>query len=109
MRNNRTAGHQFERDIVNRLKKLGFENTSTSRYTSREKDDAKVDICGTEPFNVQCKYTQAINIHQVLSEMPKDTNYNLVYHKRKNKGTIVAMKLEDWEEILSKLLKENIL
>lgn len=108
-RNNRTAGHQFERDTVNRLKALGFENASTSRYTSRERDDAKVDLCGIDPLNVQCKYTQAINMHKVLKEMPtEENNYNLVYHKRKNQGTVVAMSLSDWEEILGILLEEKI-
>lgn len=104
MRNNRTAGHSFERWCKQWWSKLGFKCT-TSRYSSREKDDQKVDLCGTEPFNVQCKYTQNINFHTLLETMPKDANYNIVFHKKKNKGVVVAMRLEDFEELLKGFLK----
>lgn len=100
MRNNRTAGHTFERWCMNWWKRLGFSCT-TSRYSSREMDDKKVDLCGIEPFNVQCKYVQNINLHTVLSEMPKDKNINLVFHKRKNKGVVVAMMIEDFEKFIT--------
>lgn len=106
MKNNRTAGHTFERWCRKWWCGMGFPCT-TSRYSSREKDDAKVDLCGTEPFNIQCKFTETINLHTLLASMPKDTNYNLVFHKRKNKGTVVAMKLEDFQEILE-VYKKNL-
>jgi hypothetical protein len=35
--------------------------------------------------------------------MPKDQNYNLVFHKRNRQGTIVCMTLEDFEELIMML------
>lgn len=102
----RTKGHNYERTIMNLFKRLGWKDCATSRYASREIDDQKVDLVRTEPFNVQCKNTQTINFHTILSEMPKDSNYNVVFHKRTRKGTVVAMELDDFIEILSMLKKE---
>lgn len=102
MRNNRRAGHDFERWARNWFRSLGWLKTETSRYSSREKDDQKVDLCYTDPFNVQCKYTDAINFHTVLESMPKGNNLNIVLHKRKNQGVVVAMMIDDFEKLLKK-------
>ena len=72
-------------------------------------DDLKVDLVRTDPFYVQCKYTQAINMHKVLGEMPEGEQYNLVFHKRKNQGTVVAMSLKDFTKLLEMLKTEEIL
>lgn len=109
MRNNRTAGHDFERTIRQWFIKLGWERAQTSRYASREKDDQCVDLCYVDPFNVQCKYTQAINYHAELAKMPKDNNYNVVFHKRKNQGVIVAMTMEDFEDIIQGTVREGVI
>ena len=91
MGNNRRKGHGFERIVRLKWREHGWEKAETSRYASREKDDQKVDLCYTDPYNVQCKSVQAINLHTVLSEMPDDDNMNIVFHKRNRKGVIVAM------------------
>ena len=56
----RRRGHTFERDIVKLLKELGYSAT-TSRYSSRELDDAKVDIDTDAPFNIQAKYVERMS------------------------------------------------
>ena len=107
-RSARIKGHTFERGIVNWFKQLGWEKAVTSRAESKSKDDQKIDLCFTDPFNVQCKAVENLgSIHKVLSEMPKDTNYNLVFHKRSRQGVIVAMTMEDFEELI-KMLKSII-
>lgn len=86
---NRTAGHNLEREVAKDFVQMGFQNCKTSRYASREKDDQKVDLCYTEPFNIQCKRTnQAPNFQELLSSMPQSNGYNIVIHRRpKRKGT----------------------
>jgi hypothetical protein len=85
---------------------LGFEDCQTARYASREKDDQKVDLVNTEPFNVQCKAVETgINYSRILDEMPKDENYNLILHKRARRET-VTMRKDDFYELLS-MLKAN--
>lgn len=106
MKNNRTAGHTFERYIRQWFIRMGWKDCQTSRYASREMDDKCVDLVNTEPFYAQMKYTQSINIHTELDKMPKDHHINIVFHKRKNKGVVVAMSLEDFGEIVHSL-KEN--
>lgn len=109
MRNNRTAGHNFERDMRKWWRSLGWEECETSRYANRKLDDEKVDLTDTDPFQVQCKYTQSINMHTVISEMPDNEKYNLVFHKRKNKGTVVAMSVKTFEELIKMLKTEEVL
>ncbi len=105
----RRKGHSLERFLAQLFRDLGWRDAMTSRAGDRSKDNACIDLLHTDPFNVQAKYTQAINMHTELSKMPqKDTNYNVVVHKRKNKGTVVAMSLDDFTEILG-MLKRDVL
>ena len=114
MRNNRRAGNSFERYLSSLYKSIGFDST-TSRFSSREKDSQKVDLCGTDPINVQAKYTKNYpNFYELLSEMPNDGNYNIIHHKR-NRGVgkpneqIVVMKTNDWMDIIEMLKNEKLL
>lgn len=105
----RTKGHDFERFVRQWFIKMGWQRAQTSRYASREKDDQCVDLCYVDPFNAQMKYTQAINFHTELAKMPKDKNYNVVFHKRKNQGVVVAMSLEDFEDMLQGSIREGVI
>lgn len=113
MRNNRNAGNSYERDLMNEFREL-FPNILTSRNASRVMDALKVDFVNTAPFNIQAKYTQNYpNFYELLNEMPQDTNYNIVVHKKnKGKGSakneIVVMTKQDFIEILKLFFRENI-
>jgi len=100
--NARKKGHAFELQIIKWCKEQGWEEAVSSRSESKRLDDKGVDICYTKPFNFQCKAVENLgSIHKVLSAMPDDTNYNVVLHKRNRQGTIVAMTLEDFTEIIN--------
>ena len=49
------------------------------------------------------------SIHDILAKMPQDQNYNVVFHKKNRKGTIVAMTIEDFKEILEMLITNKII
>jgi len=108
---NRTKGHNFERDVVKKFKEIGME-CSTSRYSNRELDDAKVDIDfkGKYPLSIQCKchniFKSPVN---VITEMPQDSNYNIVLQKVKNKGVYAILTADDFYEIMDMLTTNNIL
>lgn len=103
----RRKGHKFELDRAKWWRELGWEDCVTSRYASRELDDQKVDLVHTDPFNEQCKRTERIgSIAKILAEMPDDSNYNLVVHKRNGEEPTVTMTLKDFAEIVG-LLKGN--
>jgi len=103
----RRKGHKYEIDVKNEMIELGYKRCLTSRYESRSKDDAKIDLCYTDPFSIQCKHVERLgSLHNILDEMPDDDNINLVFHKRNRKGDIVAMKKEDFYKIV-RLLKKH--
>ena len=81
-----------------------------SSYVNKKLDNAGVDLVGTDPFNIQCKAVErSMDLHTVLADMPEDENYNVVFHKRNNQGQIVAMRLEDFMELIVKLRQAKIL
>jgi hypothetical protein len=95
---NRTAGHNYERQLVKEFKELGYGSCCTSRSESKNRDDAGVDLCYSGPWNVQAKYTKnAPNMHTLLDSMPKEEGQiNVVFHKRKNVGETVTMTKKDF-------------
>jgi|GEM_PF-4106233 hypothetical protein len=109
--NARRAGHQYERDLVKELKELlKDEEISTSRYSSRKLDDAKVDIFGTQKygFHIQAKrYKNNPNLFEVLSEMPTDECINTIFWKKPHVGEIVCMTKQDFYELLITLVNEG--
>ena len=107
---NRNKGHSFERKIAQLFRSLGW-NCTTSRYSSKELDDQKIDLCGTDPFVVQAKAVERLGtLHSVLAEMPEEKGkYNVVFHKLNRKGTIVAMAQDDFIELLEMLIGNGII
>ena len=77
--NSRAVGHTYERQLRLELIELGWDKCQTSRYASRETDDANVDYVNTKPFNIQAKrWKSAPSYHDVLKSMPQDSNYNVI-------------------------------
>jgi hypothetical protein len=108
--NARNKGNGYERSIAKWFRKKGFNKCITSRYGSKLKDDEKVDLLNTGVFSVQAKAKESgIYPHTELTLMPKDTNYNLLFHKRNRKGTVVSMTLEDFGELLDMLIVNKII
>ena len=69
---NATAGHNFEREIVNELKSMGYE-AYTARYASRLADDRGIDVVTDFPFKIQAKCSiKQPNFHLLLTERECD-------------------------------------
>ena len=90
---------------------LGWRDAVSSRAESKTRDDQKVDLCYTSPFNIQCKATEtAPNMHKLLASMPQEGGrYNLVYHKRSYQGSTVTMTGEDFEELVEMMVEHGVL
>jgi hypothetical protein len=109
-RASRVKGHNYERQVRLEMHELDYPDCETSRYESKKLDDAKVDLTHTDPFSVQCKaYKNQPNFRTVLSEMPDNTNYNVVFHKQSFKKDIIVMWKEDLYEIIKMLKAEKII
>lgn len=102
--NSRAVGNAYERQIRLELINLGWDKCQTSRYASKMTDDALVDFVNTVPFNIQAKrWKSAPSYHEVLKAMPKDNNYNVVIHKRPNKGEVVVMDKSTFYQLIEML------
>jgi hypothetical protein len=108
--NARAVGCQYERQIRLELIALGFDKCQTSRYESKSTDDSNVDMCGTSPFNFQIKrWKSAPSYHEVLKSMPNDSNYNIIIHKRPNKGEVAVMDKATLYALIEKLKFNQII
>ena len=108
--NARKKGATYELQIRDWFKELGWKDAVSSRSESKNMDDKGVDLCYTAPFAVQAKAVEKLgSIHDILAKMPNDSNYNLVFHKKNRKGTIVAITIEDFKEILQMLITNQII
>lgn len=72
-------------------------------------DDLGVDLCHTDPFYIQCKAVEAMgSSHDTLSRMPDVRGkFNLVFHKKNGKGTVVSMSEDDFVAILKLMIKHG--
>ena len=111
MPNNRTRGNQYERDLVNELKELGFKDVVTSRAESRNMDNKGVDVFGDSlPVHIQAKnYTKYPDINSLLtSELLPNDKPTVIIHKKTKKantrfmtqGEYVYMKKEDFYNLI---------
>lgn len=107
----RKKGNNYEVQIAKELREYQlFPNAVTARSESRNTDAKKIDLCFTEPFNIQCKFVEKSKLpHDILAEMPDDSNYNVLFDKRSRKGEVVCMFKEDFYEILEMLIRNQIL
>tara|TARA_R110002020_G_scaffold85441_4_gene210918 strand:+ start:2981 stop:3349 length:369 start_codon:yes stop_codon:yes gene_type:complete len=107
---NRTAGNNYERFCVKRLKENGVLDVVTSRAESRNMDNRGVDIFGPSiPYHIQCKNTiKDVKYHDLLTEERLPTDKPLIiFHKRTEKrgkvfrqvGEYVIMKYETFNTL----------
>jgi hypothetical protein len=111
MRNNRTAGHNYERECVKRLKELGYTDVVTSRAESRNMDNKGVDLFGGSlPFHIQCKNSvKEVKYSDLMKSelLPKDKPL-VIFHKKTKKsnknfipdGEYIIMNYETFKELI---------
>ena len=108
--NARKKGHAFELVVAEEFRKLGFQGAQTTRYGSKQMDDEGVDIMNVEPFTVQCKAVESLNVHKAFAEMPDyQGHYRVLFHKKNRQGTLVTMDVEQWLELRDMLKINHIL
>ena len=108
--NSRAVGNAYERAIRLEFISMGYDKCQTSRYASKEKDSQLVDLCGIDPWNVQIKrWSHAPAYQDVLKSMPQDNNYNIIIHKKPNKGEVVVMDKSTFYALVEKLKFNGII
>lgn len=105
----RNKGHNYERKIRNEFIALGFTNCNTTRFENLKLDSEKVDLCNTGCFNIQCKAVESgINYLNILTEMPKDEKYNIIFHK-KNRKEVAILPKADFYELIEMLISAKVI
>jgi len=110
MINSREKGKRFELAIAKLWMEIMGGEVERTSFASKKMDDMGVDLTDTDPFFVQCKAVErSLDVHSILDRMPQDTNYNIVIHKRNQQGSVVAMHLSDFMEIIQMLRRNGVL
>jgi Holliday junction resolvase len=104
MRNNRTAGHNWEREIIRILKDMGYDAVS-ARYESRRADDRGIDVISDFPYRIQAKISQnQPNCHSILTDKDCDVIFFRKVEKAKKnfiaKGDYAMLKLDDFLDLV---------
>lgn len=100
--NSRKKGHAFEQAFCKTLRAYGWK-AITARSESKNMDDLGCDIIDDTPWIYQLKAVERLSpgYHEILREMiDNGLEKPLVVHKRNNKGSVVAMRLEDFLEFV---------
>ena len=117
--NSRLKGHSYELSVAKLFREeLGYSSCVSSRSESKRLDALKVDLCYTAPFFIQCKAVEKLGcVHDILASMPKTRssdkgflkgyNYNVVFHKKNRKGSIVCMTMEDFIDIVKSMIEHG--
>lgn len=114
---NRTAGHNYEREILKELEELGFDHLSTTRAESTNLDNNGVDICSTENserrlfFHPQCKNMAQKPKYEQLFAKFKLKLPLVVFHKFTKKVGTKFMPIGQYvimeKDLFYKLIKNN--
>jgi len=117
MNKNRDKGHRFEREIMRFYKALGFDKCITSRYSSKQKDDAGIDLDNL-PINVQCKsgYSAKSKWYRGLIDKILEfdkSRYVVIHHtvdRRKygKSGDLVILPKELYNKILQAVPRKKL-
>jgi hypothetical protein len=66
---NRTAGNKYELYIKDKFEYILGRDIKTSRNESRVKDAAGIDLCNTEPLQIQCKLQKQLPDLSIFKRM----------------------------------------
>ena len=116
---NRNAGNSLERELVNTLKVI-FPDITTSRNNSRIRDGQGVDLMnkdevnnGRLPYNFQAKMlAKHVDYTKVLKAMPKSAEINVIIHRKTKKseggrfmtqGTYAILNADDFYDLIAEL------
>jgi len=123
---NRKKGHRAEQIYAGEFRKMGFDRCVTSRFGSKQHDNAGIDLINL-PFNVQIKagLQRGFNASSVLQYTKEETEKIFskdsmerkalligILHKQSPKGKkkteydqLVFMTFKDFKQLINKIKK----
>lgn len=108
-KSSKRKGNNFELEIVNKLKTIGYPMCATSRSESKSLDNKKVDVYDpTLPCYIQAKYTQNLpNYFEIKKEAPQDKPFCMAWKKASkdgspSPGTVVVIPIDYFYQLITR-------
>lgn len=100
----RRKGNNWELEIINKLKEIGYTGCVSSRSESKRVDDAKIDIIDLNnqlPCYIQAKATQNLpNYHKIHNQCSFKDKPFVIACKQENKTPLVIVPIDFFYELL---------
>ncbi len=108
MTNSKRKGAEGERELVRKLKELGFDVERTQQYCGNTGEAA--DLRGLKKIHVECKRTEKLSLYDAMAQAKHDANEGslpAVFHRRNRCNWVVIMEIEDWVQLYREFLDSN--
>jgi hypothetical protein len=95
---NRNAGKAYELYIAKEFEYILDRKIVTSRAESRNRDNAGIDLCNTEPLQIQCKLTATLPKLDIFKRMNgyNDKSINMIVWGRTKRMKKYMVKDDDY-------------
>ena len=95
---NRKKGHNFERQIANELREVGFKE---AKRALEYQEGTGIDLQGTGRFRIQCKNKKLYVNPSVINEVPVENgDIPILVTKAMRKRPMVCMYWDDFKRML---------
>ena len=98
-----------ERELVHKLKELGFETRRTAQYNGKE-NGSLADLVGIDGIHLEVKRVEKLNLDNAMEQAIRDSKENevpMVFHRKNRKGWLVTMPIEVWADREKKYQEEK--
>ena len=105
-RKSKNKGSNWESEIVNRLKEIGYKDVCRAANESRNLDNSKVDIAGSIECAIQAKHTQNLPNYFKIREACPDPRPLTIFWKKTadansiSDGKVAVVDLDFFYELL---------
>lgn len=102
--NSRQKGARGERELAEKLREYGYENSRRGQQFSGKNGDA--DVVGIPNLHIECKRVEKLNLEKAYKQSTDDARENempVVIHRKDKEDWLVTMSFDDFMS----LIKEN--
>ena len=102
--NSKQKGARFERQLAEKFREYGFEDSRrTAQYCGNTGDAS--DVLGLPGIHIEAKHQEAMRLYEWIEQAIRDAEAGgkkdlpVVFHKKNNAPILVTMTLDDWMQI----------
>lgn len=102
--NAKKKGSAGELELVNELKKFGFECRRSQQYCG---DAGDADVVGLKGIFIECKRVQNLNVHEAMDKATEQAKCEVpvIFHRKDNTDWLATMTLTEWVEFYKRWVK----